>query len=80
MPLANTKTVNFDRKPSKASIIKTIKTALKSGYYNIEIVWGENMIEIKRLSYNSFTGYGWIGKNSGSDIADNLHTILKTSV
>lgn len=71
--LANAKTVEFTKKPSKSSIMKAIKLAFKSGYNHIDIVWGENAIEISR-DYNigRFIGYGWIGNNSGQDIANDL--------
>lgn len=58
----------FKSKPSKPTIIKCIKNALNSSDYNICVIWGENQIEILRTR-NGLFGSGWIGKNSGDDIA-----------
>ena len=60
--------VNYNSKPSKTTIIACIKKALNTGTRHIYIQWGENMIEIEKTQFG-LMGSGWIGKNSGQDIA-----------
>ena len=60
------------RKPSKAQVKKLAIDALKAGHNQIEISWGENMIEIHRANNGQVYGYGWIKDTGGQDMADEL--------
>jgi hypothetical protein len=63
--------IEFVSKPSKPTIISRIKKALATGKTFIVIRWGENQITVEK-SNNGLIGNGWIGKNSGYDIALSL--------
>lgn len=60
-------------KPSKASIMKVIKQAIKDDYRKMEISWGENMITLEKFN-NKWFGAGWIKTIGGQDIANELQS------
>ena len=62
------------RKPSKAQVKKLAIQALKAGHSQIEISWGENMLEIQRAHTGQVHGYGWIKNIGGQDLADELQS------
>jgi len=71
------------KKPSVVSLKKAIKEAVREGADFIQLIWGENQITLEKLAHSSWTGpwvgNGWIGKNGGSDLADELNKELKNA-
>ena len=69
-----TTTINITskRKPSRALIMRTLAEYIERGHKDLELLWGENWIEIVKGGSNWF-GAGWIKDISGSDIADELN-------
>jgi hypothetical protein len=61
-------TIQYNHKPSKPTIIACVRKALNNKSDYIIIIWGENQITIEKTIYG-LIGSGWIGKNSGQDIA-----------
>ena len=60
--------IQYTNKPSKPTIIARVRKALNNKNDFIIISWGENQITIEKNIYG-LIGRGWIGKNSGHDIA-----------
>jgi len=56
------------RKPSKAQVLKHVRTLVKDGWTYIHVYWGENRIEIENIN-GYWYGSGWIRKMSGYDLA-----------
>jgi len=73
--------IDFNRKPSRAVIMRTLGEYLKQGAKNFDLRWGENWID---LSYDParecWFGYGWIKDISGDDVAKELTQIRKQAV
>lgn len=64
----------YTTKPSIRTLRADIKKAVDSGNTDIELIWGENWIEINwRGSNQKWSGSGWIGKNGGFDLANELN-------
>jgi len=62
------------RAPSLAQIKAHVKKALAQGHGEIELSWGENLIELKKNPYpyngmGAWHGYGWIRRIGGHDLA-----------
>ena len=64
----------FENKPSIVTIKSNIRKAIASGADFIILRWGENQIGIERSVYGYWMGRGWIGRNSGQDIAKAFNT------
>jgi hypothetical protein len=62
----------YTRKPSFVQINCAVRDALRNGQNWVQLTWGENQILIERDAYG-WSGYGWIGKTGGSDIAAKLN-------
>jgi hypothetical protein len=65
------KTIQFTgKKPSKAQILKQVKTAISNGVTQIEVTWGENWFTLEktgsRAPLGPWLGNGWI-KDIGAD-------------
>lgn len=58
-----------DRKPSKAQVLARVRKAMKEGAPVIEVLWGENWIEIENI-HGYWHGRGWIRDISGQDLAN----------
>lgn len=66
-------TICFEnRKPSRAQIMNKVIEAINEGVRHIEIIWGENWIELERYEYK-WHGHGWIKELSGDDIAQDIN-------
>jgi hypothetical protein len=70
--------VDFIRKPSITTIRSTIRKALAAEETFILINWGENRILLEYLQYaggyrSQWVGSGWIGRNGGQDLADDIN-------
>ena len=63
-------TITFDgRKPSKAQVLKKVRSAMAQGKKYMEVLWGENWIEIENV-HGYWHGRGWIRNISGYDLAN----------
>ena len=60
--------IEYTNKPSKPTLLAAIRKALNAGETSIQLTWGENDITIEKGQWGLF-GTGWIGKNSGYDLA-----------
>ena len=65
------KQIDYTNKPSITTLRAAIKKAAQAGENVIELTWGENQITIEQTPYG-WTGYGWIGRNGGQDLAHEL--------
>jgi hypothetical protein len=63
----------FENKPSIVTIKSNIRKAITNGADFIILRWGENQIDIERSAYGYWMGRGWIGRNSGQDIANEIN-------
>jgi hypothetical protein len=64
--------IEYKNKPSISTINSAIKKAIANNQNWIQLIWGENQILIEKDRYG-WTGYGWIGKHGGHDIAHKLN-------
>lgn len=66
---------NYDKKPSITTLRTTIRKAKNAGKTFIQLVWGENVITIEyHANRGKWSGNGWIGRNGGFDLANELNT------
>jgi len=70
--------IDYTNKPSITTLKAAIKKAAAAGHDFIVLSWGENQISIERVQYAAgyrpvWVGRGWIGRNSGQDIANTLN-------
>ena len=63
--------IDYTNKPSITTLKAAIKKAAAKGETWIQLIWGENQITIERTPYG-WTGAGWIGRNGGQDLANEL--------
>lgn len=63
--------IEYTNKPSITTLKAAIKKAAAKGETWIQLIWGENQITIESTPYG-WTGHGWIGRNGGQDIANEL--------
>jgi hypothetical protein len=63
--------IEYNNKPSITTLKAAIKKATAKGETWIQLTWGENQITIERTPYG-WTGRGWIGRNGGQDLANEL--------
>jgi hypothetical protein len=70
--------ITFNRKPSRAVIMRTIAEYLKQGAKCFSLSWGENWIELDyHPNQEQWYGSGWMKDISGDDIARELNQIRK---
>ncbi len=70
--------ITFNRKPSRAVIMRTIAEYLKQGAKCFSLSWGENWIELDyHPNQEQWYGSGWMKEISGDDIARELNQIRK---
>lgn len=65
------KTIEYTNKPSVTTLRAAIKKAAAAGEAWISLTWGENQIILEKTMHG-WTGHGWIGRNSGQDLANEL--------
>lgn len=72
-------TINYEkRKPSRATIMRSLGEHIKQGGKAFELHWGENCIDVYFDPRNDhWYGYGWIKEINGGGIADELNAITK---
>jgi hypothetical protein len=64
----------YNKKPSITTLRAAIRKAVDKGADSIFIVWGENVIAIEyHANRAQWHGTGWIGRNGGSDLANELN-------
>lgn len=68
--------IEYIRKPSITTIRAALVKAVNAGESWIQLTWGENQILIEKDRYG-WTGYGWIGKHGGHDLAQELNRAEK---
>lgn len=70
--------INFNKKPSKPVIMRTLAKYLEQGGKCFTITWGENWIDLTyHDKYNKWYGEGWIKTVSGHEIAEELNAVRK---
>ena len=69
------KTVTFSgRKPSRVQIVAKVKPLAQAGYTFIEVLWGENWLQLDRQgSIGPWYGHGWIKDISADTVAKELN-------
>lgn len=68
--------IEYTNKPSITTLRAALRRAAKAGHTFIQLTWGENQITVERMRWqwgDSWVGHGWIGRNGGSDLADELN-------
>jgi hypothetical protein len=61
----------YTNKPSITTLRAAIRKAAKAGHTFMIFTWGENQISLEK-SFFCWVGRGWIGRNSGHDLAHEL--------
>jgi len=70
--------ITFNRKPSRAVIMRTLAEYLKQGAKCFSLSWGENWIELDyHPNQEQWYGSGWMKDIGGDDIARELNEIRK---
>ena len=69
--------IEYTRKPSITTIRAAVIKAINAGETWIQLIWGENQIIIEKSSYGGWIGRGWIGRNGGQDLAQEITRIGK---
>lgn len=59
--------IEYNRKPSAATLRAATVKAINAGETRIELIWGENQITIEKTPWG-WLGHGWIGRNGGDDL------------
>lgn len=73
--------IEFNEKPTKAALMRTVGKCLEQGAKAINLSWGENwiLLEFNEQS-EQWYGYGWIKQLSGDDIAQELNAMRKQAL
>jgi len=71
----NVFTIEFDnKKPSRAQILKKVQSAIEDGHRAIEVLWGENWLQLDfHPRHHKWYGSGWIKDIGGDAIVDTLN-------
>ena len=64
--------IEYTNKPSAPTLRAAIRKAVAAGKTWIQLTWGENQITIERGAWG-WSGHGWIARNGGQDIANELN-------
>ncbi len=70
--------IEYTRKPSITTIRAAAIKLINAGETWIQLIWGENQITIEKSPYGGWIGRGWIGKNGGQDLAQEITRIGRT--
>ena len=66
--------INYTKKPSITTLRAAIRKAVQQGATHMQLIWGENCIDIEWGGSNcKWHGNGWIGKHGGFDLANELN-------
>lgn len=63
--------LEYTRKPSIATLRAATFRAVNAGHTFIQLTWGENQITLEKGAWG-WDGHGWIGRNGGSDLAQEI--------
>ena len=70
--------ITFNKKPSRAVIMRTLAEYIKQGAKCFSLTWGENWIELDyHPNQEQWYGSGWMKNIGGDDIAQELNAIRK---
>ena len=70
--------ITFNKKPSRAVIMRTLAEYIKQGAKCFSLTWGENWIELDyHPNQEQWYGSGWMKEIGGDDIARELNEIRK---
>jgi len=64
--------IEYTNKPSITTLRAAIRKAVAAQKDFIVLRWGENQIILNKTAHG-WTGWGWIGRNGGQDIAHELN-------
>jgi hypothetical protein len=64
--------IEYTNKPSAPTLRAAIRKAVAAGKTYIQLIWGENQITIERGAWG-WSGHGWIARNGGQDLANELN-------
>ena len=67
--------IEYTRKPSITTIRAAAIKSINAGETRIQLIWGENQITIEKSPSGGWIGRGWIGKNGGQDLAQEITRI-----
>lgn len=63
----------FGRRPSKAQLKREVMQGMRNHNTTwVEVQWGENCIQVEKVSGYGWDGRGWIGKVGGYDLAQEI--------
>lgn len=66
--------IEYTKKPSIVTLRAAVRKAMDKGATFIQLTWGENQITLEFNGSNTnWTGYGWIGKHGGCDLAKEIN-------
>ncbi len=79
------KQIEYTNKPSIVTLRAAIRKAAGAGADFIQLSWGENQITLERVQYAGgyrpqWIGSGWIGRNGGQDLAQELEISTRAGV
>ena len=77
--------IDYTNKPSITTLRADIRKAAAAGMTCITLNWGENRILIERVEYSGgyrhqWHGSGWIGRNGGQDLAQELEIQQRSGI
>lgn len=61
------------RKPQYRAVASVLKQAVELGHEEIDLIWGENWIEMFKDRQGDWIGEGWIKEISGHNLAQELN-------
>ena len=65
--------IEYTKKPSVVTLRAAIRKAVAKGETWVQLTWGENQITLERMgSHGHWIGSGWIGRNGGDNLANEL--------
>jgi hypothetical protein len=70
--------IEYTKKPSITTLRAALFRAANAGSTFIQLTWGENQITVEKTPYG-WDGHGWIGRNGGSDLANELRKASRTN-
>jgi hypothetical protein len=62
---------DYTSKPSITTLRAALRKAAAQGGDFVQLTWGENQITVERGPYG-WMGRGWIGRNGGQDLANEI--------
>ena len=77
--------IDYTNKPSITTLRAAIRKAINLGMPYIVLTWGENQITLEHVGYAGgyrpqWVGRGWIGRNGGQDLAQELEIQQRSGI